>query len=83
LYLQGQLARFVHPSSGRAGASFDRKRFLRNSRAVVQLNGLASMLIACHFFGIVAGRRAVLWLAVVAARACPTRRFKLEPSDVD
>jgi hypothetical protein len=41
------------------------------------------MLIACHFFGIVAGRRAVLWLAVVAARACPTRRFKLEPSDVD
>jgi hypothetical protein len=65
----------VHPSSGRAGASFDKNRFLRKSCATIQLKALASTLIACHFFGMLAGR--ALWL-LVPIRDCPSMRFALE-----
>jgi hypothetical protein len=75
LYVQGQLARFVHPSSGRVGASFDKNRFLRKSCAIAQLKAFASMLIACHFFGMFAGR-ALLLLA--PALDCPMMRFTPE-----
>jgi hypothetical protein len=75
LYVQGQVARFVHPSSGRAGASFDKKRFLRNSCAAAQLKAFASTLIACHFFGMLAGRALSL---LAPTRDSPTMRFMLE-----
>jgi hypothetical protein len=75
LYVQGQLERLVHPSSGRAGASFDKNRFLRKSCAIIQLKAFASTLIACHFFGMLAGR--ALWL-LTAIRDCPSTRFALE-----
>jgi hypothetical protein len=58
--VQGQLARFEHCSSGRAGASFDKKRFLRKSCAAAQLTAFVSTLIACHFFGMLAGRALVV-----------------------
>jgi hypothetical protein len=74
--VQGQLALFVHPSNGRAGASLDKNRRLRKSRAAAQLKAFASMLIACHFFGMFMGR-ALLWLA--AMRDCPMVLFTLEP----
>jgi hypothetical protein len=54
--VQGQLARFEHCSSGKAGASFDKKRFFRKSCAAAQLKAFVSTLIACHFFGMLAGR---------------------------
>jgi hypothetical protein len=75
LYVQGQVARFVHPSNGSVGASVDKNRFLPNSCATVQLAVFASTLIACHFFGMFAGR---VLLRAAGAWDCPTRRFKLE-----
>jgi hypothetical protein len=75
LYVQGQFARFAHPSSGRAGASFDKKRFLRKSCAATQLKAFASTLIACHFLGMLAGRAA---LRLSPTLDCPTMRFTVE-----
>jgi hypothetical protein len=73
--VQGQLARFVHSATGKTGASLDKNRFLRKSCAATQLKGFASTLIACHFFGMPAGRAL---LRLVSTRACPTIRFTLE-----
>jgi len=73
--VQGQLERLVHPSNGRAGASLDKNRLLRKSWATMQLKALASTLIACHFFGMLAGRALVL---LVPIRDCPSMRFAPE-----
>ena len=78
--MQGQLEPFVQPSSGRAGASFDKKRFLRKSSASVQLSGFASMLIACHFAGTpVCFART--WFAAATGEVAP--RFTLERSGIE
>jgi len=69
--------RFVHPSSGRMGASFDKNRFRRKSCATRQLRAFASTLMACHFFGMLAGRALVL-LVVVTVDGLVSR-FMLEP----
>lgn len=75
-YVQGQVARFVHPSSGRMGASFDKNRFRRKSCAAMQLKAFASTLIACHFFGMFAGRAL---LVLVPTLPSAVTRLTLEP----
>jgi hypothetical protein len=78
--VQGQPARFVHPSSGKAGASFDKNRFLRKSCAAAQLKAFASTLIACHFFGMLAGR---VLLLLAPTLDCPIVRFRLELTGIE
>jgi hypothetical protein len=73
--VQGQLARREHCSSGKAGASFDKKRFLRKSCAAAQLRAFVSTLIACHFFGMLVGRA-----LVVPTLVRPMMGFTLEPT---
>jgi hypothetical protein len=74
--VHGQLARFVHPSNGNVGASLDKNRCLRKLCAGKQLKAFASMLIACHFFGMLAGRAPLLFVPTLD---CPMMRFRPEP----
>jgi hypothetical protein len=62
------------------GASFDKNRFRRKSCATKQLTAFASTLMACHFFGMLAGRALVL--LVIVARDGPITRFMPEPMGI-
>jgi hypothetical protein len=65
----------VQPSRGKEGASLDKYRFFFKSCAAGQLEVFASMLMACHFLGMLAGRAL---LGPAAALGMPTRRLTLE-----
>jgi hypothetical protein len=46
----------------------------------MQLGAFASTLIACHFFGMLAGRALLL---LDPGRGCPTMRFMLESLGIE